>query len=104
MKNKLRKVQFKYLDYLFENIYEDESVKYNNSKFWKKDDNLVLELEKSGWLWVLDTIWEDSSNMLSLDYDETKQLIKAWMEQHLELEGITPFDTNAIIQYKWNNL
>ena len=88
--NQLRKVQFKFLDYLFEDMCEVKSKKYPDFRFWKKNDKLVIELGIAGRLWVLHTIWEDISNMLSLDEYETKQLIKDWAEQHLKLEGITP--------------
>lgn len=88
--NQLRKVQFKFLNYLFEDMYEVESKKYPDSIFWKKNGEVVLELKKSGNLIVLLSIWGDISNMFSLDYVETQQLIKEWVEQHLELDGITP--------------
>jgi hypothetical protein len=88
--NQLRKVEFKFLNYLFDGIYEVELNEYPDLRFWKKDNRVVLELEKSGNLIVSLSIWSDISNMFSLDYDETKQLIKDWAEQHLELEGITP--------------
>ena len=101
--NQLRKVQFKFLNYLFEDIYEVESKKYPDSRFWKKDGKVVLELEKSGRLWVLDSIWNDVEDMLSLNYDETQQLIKDWMEQHLGLEGITPTRSNANYYYQRRN-
>ena len=87
---------------------------------------MILELRPSGTLWVLRQIWNNISDMLSLDYDETQQIIKEWVEKQLKLEEIipncynnsglkemeeelkseeiTPFDTNAIIQHKWNNL
>ena len=88
--NQMRKLQFKFLNYLFEDMYEVKSKKYPDYRFWKKGDKVVLELEKSGSLYVLHTIWNDISDMLSLDYVETQQLIKEWVEQHLELEEITP--------------
>ena len=88
--NQLRKVQFKFLDYLFEDMYEVESEEYPDSRFWKKGDKIVLELEKPNYLFVLFSIWNDISDMLSLDYDETKQLIKDWAEQHLKLGRIKP--------------
>jgi hypothetical protein len=87
--NQMKKVQFKYLDYLFEDMYDVESKNYY-SRYWKKDDEVVLGLKKSGNLWVLETIWDNISNMFSLDYDETQQLIKEWMEQRLKLEGVIP--------------
>jgi len=96
------KVQFKYLNYLFEDMYEVKSEEYPDSRFWKKNGEVVLELKKSGNLIVLLSIWGDISNMFSLDYDETQQLIKDWAEQHLELDGITP--TLDLIQIRlWRN-
>jgi hypothetical protein len=103
--NQLRKLQFKFLNYLFDDIYEVKSKKYPVYRFWKKGDKVVLELEKSGNLWVLHTIWNNISYMFSLDYDETKQLIKEWVEQHLELEEITPIIINEFYEeLRWNKI
>jgi hypothetical protein len=90
MKNKIGKSQFKYLDYLFEGVYLVKSKFYPDSTFFKKNDKVILELEKSGTLWVLYSVWTDISNMFSLDYSETQQLIKAWMEQQLKQEVVAP--------------
>ena len=102
--NQLRRVQFKYLDYLFEGIHEVKSKKYPNSRFWKKGDKVVLELVKLDRLLVLHSIWSDIYDMLSLDYDETQQLIKEWVEQHLELGGITPVQHSNNVYQRWNNI
>jgi hypothetical protein len=100
--NQKRKLQFNYLDYLFKDMYEVESKKYPNyTRSWKKNGEIILEFTvESGYLWVLELIWSDISNMFSLDYDETKQLIKDWAEQHLELEGITP---ESVYGFFWDN-
>jgi len=100
----MRKVQFKYLDYLFEDMYEVESAKYKHSKFWKKNNEVMLELEKSGRMRVSSSIWRNISNMFSLNYDETKQLIKDWVEQRLKLEVFTPFIYNNIVNPRWDNI
>ena len=102
--NQLRKVQFKYLGYLFDGMREIESKNYPDSRFWKKNDEVVLELEISGTLLVTESIWNDISNMFSLDYDETQQLIKEWMEQHLEFGGITPYCHCIPWTQGWNNI
>ena len=86
----MRILEFKYLNYLFDGMYEVESEEYPDSRFWKKDDKVVLELEESGQLRVLHSIWENISNMFSLEYDETQQLIKDWVEQHLKLGVVEP--------------
>jgi len=99
MKDRLRKVQFKYLDYLFENTYGVKSKFYPNSTFFKKDDKVILELEKSGTLWVLYSVWNSISDTFSIQYEETQQLIKEWMEKQLNSGEVTPdcnFNTNII--------
>jgi hypothetical protein len=89
--NQMRKVQFKFLDYLFEDMYEVESKKYPDVRYFIKDNKeILLELENSGRLYVSNRIWKDIKNMFSLDSYEVQQLIKEWVEQHLELEGIIP--------------
>ena len=91
MKDRLRKVQFKYLDYLFENTYGVKSKFYPDSTFFKKDDKVILELEKSGTLWVLYSVWGSISDTFSLQYEETQQLIKEWMESQLKQGEVAPF-------------
>ena len=103
--NQLRKVQFKYLDYLFDGMREIKLKNYPDLRFWKKDDEGILELEKSGNLWVLESIWDDISNMFSLEYDETQQLMKEWVKQRLGLVGVTPIITAyAVPLVRWNNI
>jgi hypothetical protein len=97
--NQMRKVQFKFLNYLFEDMYEVESKKYPDSRFWKKDDKVILELRDSGFLWVSHLIWDDISNTFLLDKYETKILIKDWVEQNLELGVFTPWK-----KIGWNNI
>jgi len=102
--NQMRRLEFKYLDYLFGDMYEVKSKHYPNSRFWKKGDKVVLELVKLDRLWVLHSIWNDISNMFSLENRETQQLIKEWVEQHLELGGITPPPAEPKLSWWWNNI
>jgi hypothetical protein len=102
--NQNRKLQFNYLNYLFDGAYEFKSKKYSDSVFWKKNDRVILELDETGHLRVLRSIWDDASNMFSLDYDETQQLMKEWLEQNLKLRGITPLYCGAYSMRKWFNI
>jgi hypothetical protein len=90
MKNRLRKVQFKYLDYVFENMRSVKSKHYLDSTFFKKGDKVILELEKSGTLWVLYSVWSNISDTFSFEYEETQQLIKEWMEEQLKSREVIP--------------
>jgi len=90
MKDKIRKSEFKFLNYLFENMCSVKSKFYPDSTFFKKDDKVILELEKSGTLWVLYSVWTDISDMFSYGYEETQQLIKEWVESQLKKEEVAP--------------
>jgi hypothetical protein len=89
--SKLRRVQFKYLDYLFEGMHEIKMLSPNgifsgpNTIFWKKDDSILLALRirEKNKLEVTYPIWEDISNMFSLDYYETQELMEEWAEKRL---------------------
>ena len=100
----MRKLHFKFLDYLFEDIYEVKSKEYPDSRFWKKNDNVELELENPSTLWVLDTIWKDVEDMFSLDRRENRQLIREWIKQHLNLTGFTPITNSSGDFWWWRNI
>jgi hypothetical protein len=55
-----------------------------------KDNNIIFKLLKSGELEIIYPIWDEISNMFSLDYYETQDLIKEWMEQNFGLEKVIP--------------
>jgi len=92
MKNRVREVQFDYLEFLFKGMFSVKSKNYPNSTFFKKDDKVILELEKSGTLWVLYSVWSNISDMFSYGYEETQQLIKEWVEAQLKLRGFAPHE------------
>ena len=80
-----------YLLYLFGELTEYHSETYPNTRFWKNEEyGVVLELKKSVNLWVHYKIWDSFSMFFSLQYNETKQVMKGLLEEHLKLGGITP--------------
>ena len=100
----IKRAEFKYLNYLFEDMYEASSKKYPDRRFWKIDDKVVLELRISGELWISYSIWDNISSMFSLKYGETQQLIKEWVEEHLKLGDITPKMSTAGPIHWWKNI
>jgi len=98
--NQMRILQLEYLDFLFKDIYKVKSKDLPNSIIWKKDNEVVL-IRTPNRFWVSYWIWDNISNMLCLEYDETEELIKNWAEEYLELEGIKPKRTEYIDD--WNN-
>lgn len=88
--SKLRRVQFKYLDYLFEDIYEVESPHVPNTIFFKKNSEIVFAFRarRNDKLEVSYTFWKDIEDMFSLDYGKTQDLMEEWAEQRLEFGKI----------------
>ena len=80
----------KFLTYQFEPHKQKKSKEHPGTIFWVKDGEIIVEIEKSGYFWVLHTIWYDIGDMFSLDYDETQSVIKQWLEKHYGLRGLTP--------------
>jgi len=75
-----------YLLYLFGELTEYHSEKYSDTRYWKNDEyGVVLELEKSGALWVYHKIWWNFSDFFSLQYTEKQQVMKDVLEEHLKL-------------------
>ena len=79
-----------YLLYLLGHLTEVNSEKYPTSRFWKNEEyGIVLELEKSGILWIHYKIWNNFSDFFSLQYTETQQVMKDVLEEYLNLRGVT---------------
>ena len=81
----------KFITYQFEPHEEKISKDYPDSIFWIKDGEIIVEIKKSKDVWVLDSVWNSISDMFSLEYDDTKSVIKSWLEKHYKLGGLTPF-------------
>ena len=84
----------KYISYKFKELI----VKTTENYIFLVDNNdkIRLELAKSSllyvnpYLYVDSYIWNDISDMFSLDYDETQRVIKEWVEESLKLGSVTP--------------
>ena len=110
----------KFITYQFEPHEEKTSKKYPNSVFWIKNGKVVAEIEKSKHSWVIDdnwdtisdmffwvdkSIWEYISDMFSLEYyDETKSIIKHWLENHYNLGGLTPKPFSGQSSPRWMDI
>jgi hypothetical protein len=80
----------KYITYQLEPHEEKKVSRYPDSIFWIKDGEVIAEIRKSGDFWLQFGIWNTISAMLSLEYNETKRVIKDWLEEHYKLGGLTP--------------
>ena len=81
----------KFISHQFEPHKEIRTREYPESIFWVKDGEVIAEIEKSKYFWVNRQIWMNINFMFSLEYDETKQVIKDWLEEHYKLGRLKPF-------------
>ena len=89
--SQINKVIDKFITYQFEPHEVKKSSKLPDSIFWVKDGEVIVEIYKRrDDFWVRSEIWKVIRNMFSLEYSETQQVIRDWLEEHYKLGGITP--------------
>ena len=81
----------KFITYKLEPHEKKKSSDYPDLIFWVKDGEVIAEQnKKTGFFWFHYQIWNTISRMFSLEYNETQQVIKHWLEEHYKLGGLTP--------------
>ena len=79
-----------FITYQLEHDKEKILKEYPNSIFWTKNGKIIVDIENSKYFWVIADIWANISKMFSLDYEETQEVIKRWLEEHYNLGSLTP--------------
>ena len=90
--------------YHFDPHEEKASEDYPYSIFWIKKGKVIAEIEKSRFFWVEKNIWNNISVMFSLDQDETRLVIKHWLEKHHNLEGLSPIPLLGASSPRWQDI
>ena len=77
---------------LFYNLNEYHDKRYPNSIFYHKNGKIYFELNtKNKNLWCdYELVWRVFSEEYTLEYTETQNIIKNWVEQHTNCESVTP--------------
>ena len=88
--SQINKVIDKFITYQFEPHEVKKSSDYPDSIFWIKNGEIIAEINNTKYFWVESQIWNTISSMFSLEYSETQQVIKDWMEENYKLERLTP--------------
>jgi hypothetical protein len=86
--------------------HEEKTSNDPNSVFWVKDGEIIAEIDKRlSHLWLNEDIWNTISNMFSLEYNETQQVIKNWLEKHHNLVvKLTPSYRRNTYFMRWRNI
>ena len=50
-----------------------------------------------------DEIWLKIESLFHLNYDDTKSVIRVWMEEYYNLEGVTPWKGVRYLQSNWTD-
>ena len=83
---------------------EKRTKKHSESIFWVKNGEVIAEILNSKYFWVNDQIWKNINVMFSLEYDETQQVIKEWLEEHYKLGRLKPYEGFLEQKYRWKNI
>ena len=94
----------KFISHQFEPHKEKRTKKYPESIFWIKDGEVIAEIKELAFFWVSHQIWKNINVMFSLEYDETQQVIKDWLEEHYKLGGLTPYPNPFTTSTRWKNI
>jgi uncharacterized membrane protein len=94
----------KFITYQFEPHEEKRTKNKPNSIFWVNDGEVIAEIHNPKYFWVDYQIWVTISSMFSLEYSETQQVIKDWLEEHYKLGGLTPLVYRVGVQIGWKNI
>ena len=94
----------KFISHQFEPHKEKRTREYPESIFWIKDGEIIAEIEKSKDFFVSPQIWKNIMSMFSLEYVETQQVIKEWLEEHYKLGRLKPYEGFLEQKYRWKNI
>ena len=85
------------LNYLNKNFHPDqleivEHPDYPDSIFYRKDGQVIMEIEKKNRYFCVDydVIWSFFNKVFSMETDEIQRLMKTWLEETFNLKGFTP--------------
>ena len=94
--NQLEKVIIKWLNKYFGDLTPKKHKDHPNSVFYVNSDNEVLmeyNQENEHVFIHYNNLWSKIESLFYLNYDDTKSVIRVWMEEDYNLEGITPMIT-----------
>ena len=105
-KHQLERVVIKWLDKHFGNLTQKRRNGYVNSVFYVNPSNeFMMEYDKETERVYInyDEIWLKIESLFHLNYDDTKSVIRVWMEEYYNLEGVTPWKGVRYLQSNWTD-
>ena len=94
----LVRVVLLYLNNNFGNLTPKKSFKHPNSVFYVNSDNEVMmeyEYTNGNVLIDRDQIWSKIESLFSLDYGDTRLIVKYWLDKTYNLSGVAPLTSDG---------
>jgi hypothetical protein len=92
----------------FLNIFNNlETVQSEERQDWtlyryKKGHNFMIYDRKNDYVYIhYDEIWSFLEDKFGLNYSETQELTKRWLDEVYNLRGVTPKDNRKTIPISW---
>jgi hypothetical protein len=79
-----------FITHLLEPHEEITSDDYPDSIFWVKGGEVIAEIQNSGYFWFDYDIGNRISLMFDFKNNETRSVIRVWLEQHYNLGELIP--------------
>ena len=103
-KHQLERVVIKWLNKYFGNLTPKTTEKYPELVSYVNPSNeVMMEYDKeTDRVYInYDEIWLKIESLFHLNYDDTKSVIRVWMEEYYNLEGVTPWKGVRYLQSNW---
>ena len=96
-----------YLNNNFGNLTPKTNSEFSNSVFYVNSDNEILMeyIKETERVYIhYDQIWSKFESLFHLNYDDTKSVIRVWLEEKpYELVGVTPWKGVRYLQSNWTD-
>ena len=105
-KHQLERVVIKWLNKYFGNLTPKTTKKYPELVSYVNPSNeVMMEYDKETERVYInyDEIWLKIESLFHLNYDDTKSVIRVWMEEYYNLEGVTPWKGVRYLQSNWTD-
>jgi hypothetical protein len=105
-KNQLERVVIKWLNKYFGNLTPKTTKKYPELVSYVNPSNeVMMEYDKETERVYInyDEIWLKIESLFHLNYYDTKSVIRVWMEEYYNLEGVTPWKGVRYLQSNWTD-
>jgi hypothetical protein len=105
-KHQLERIIIKWLNKYYGDLTPKTTEKYPELVSYVNPSNEVMvEYDKETERVYInyDEIWLKIESLFHLNYDDTKSVIRVWMEEYYNLEGVTPWKGVRYLQSNWTD-